>query len=95
MGAELKAAGKAVAILKGHYPDEAGRHLTILPGQTFTVWEGLTKGKWFQMQEKGAPAPKIPQKETPPPGPETLTAAAIAERKRKAANKAPTEDDIA
>jgi len=94
VGAELKAAGKAVATSKGHYPDEAGRHRTILPGQTFTVWEGRTKAKWFDLLPAGGSAPKV-EKKVEPPGPDTLTAAAIAERKRKAANKAPTEDDIA
>lgn len=95
MGAELKAAGKAVATSKGHYPDASGRHLTVLPGQTFTVWEGATKGRWFTLLPAGATAPKPPQKDAPPSGPDTLSAAAAAERRRKAANRAPTEDDIA
>lgn len=93
MGAELKPAGKAVANAKGHYPDAAGRHLTILPGQTFTVWEGLTKGKWFTLLPAGA-APPVVQKEAAPPGPDTLAAAAAVERKRRAAVKAPTSDDV-
>lgn len=94
MGTELKPAGKAVANAKGHYPDASGRHLAIAPGETFVVWEGATKGKWFTLLPNGATAPKV-QKEAPPAGPDTLAAAAVAERKRKAAVKPPTEDDIA
>ncbi len=91
---DLKPAGKAVATVKGHYPDAGGRHLTILPGQTFVVWEGLTKSKWFNLLPPDAVAPKV-EKVAPPQGPDTLAAAAAIERKRKAAVKPPTSDDIA
>ena len=94
MGAELKPVGQAVAVVKGHYPDSDGRHLTILPGQTFTVFEGMTKGRWFTLLKPGAAAP-TPVRAAEEVGPETMAAAAVAERKRKAAVRPPTADDIA
>lgn len=95
MGAEFKPVGKAVAVAKGHYPDSDGRHMTILPGETFVVFEGMTKGKWFTLLTPGAQAHKVVAPVIEAPGPETLAAAAGAERKRKAAIKPPTADDIA
>lgn len=95
MGIELKPIGKAVAIAKGHYPDSDGHHLTILPGQTFVVFEGMTKAKWFTLLTPDAPAHKAVVPVLEAPGPDTLAAAAGAERKRKAAIKPPTADDIA
>ena len=92
--ADLKPAGQAVATAKGHYPAADGRHVTILPGQTFTVWEGATKAKWFTLLKPGAPAPKKVEPPAPPAEPNTLAEVAKAERKRKAEVKPPTADDL-
>lgn len=90
MADALKPAGTAVATARGHYPDASGRHVTILPGQTFTVWEGKTKAKWFTLDKAAAPEPV---KAAAPAAPDTLAAAAGAERQRKASGpKPPTED---
>jgi hypothetical protein len=82
---ELKPAGKAVATAKGHYPMADGRHRAIAPGETFPVWEGLTKGKWFTLLPKGGEAPPAKASAPAAPGAETLAAAAKAERQRNAA----------
>lgn len=84
--------GRAVAIAKGHYPTADGRHASIAAGETFTVWQGLDKGKWFTLLPKDAPAPV---KVTPPAPaePDTLAAAAKVERKRKAEVKPPLGAD--
>jgi hypothetical protein len=95
MGAQLKPAGRAVAIAKGHYPGVDGRHRVISAGETFTVFEGLAKARWFTVlkAEERAPAPVVP--EPAPPEPNTLSGAAVAERRRRAAVKAPTADPSA
>lgn len=93
MADALKPAGKAVATARGHYPQADGRHVTIVPGQTFTVWEGMTKAKWFTLLPAKGPAPEQPKKQAEAPGPDTLSAAAGAERQRKASGpRPPTED---
>lgn len=95
MGQEFKPVGKAVATAKGHYPGADGRVRTVLPGETFEVFEGRAKAKWFTVLAPNAPAPQPPAKAAPDVPPDTLLAAAQAERKRKAAAKPPTADDIA
>ena len=75
--------GRAVAIAKGHYPTADGRHASIAPGETFTVWQGLDKAKWFTLLPPDAPAPAKVEV-VAPAEPETLAAAAKVERKRKA-----------
>jgi hypothetical protein len=95
MGAELKPVGRAVATAKGHYPGADGRHATVLPGETFTVFEGRDKAKWFTLLKADEPAPAPVVAPAPAPEPDTLAAAAGAERKRKASAKAPLADDIA
>ena len=94
MGEIYKPIGRAVAIGRGHYPLRDGRQVSIAPGQTFEIFDGLDKGKWFTVL-KGAetPAPVAPP--TPAPvEPDTLAAAAGVERKRKAANRPPTADEL-
>ena len=95
MGAELKPIGRAVATAKGHYPLPDGRHVTVQAGETFTVFEGLDKAKWFTVLEDGAPAPTPAAPEVAPPEPDTLSAVATRERKRRAEAKPPTSDEIA
>ena len=92
--ADLKPVGRAVAIAKGHYPTGDGRHASITAGETFTVWEGLDKGKWFTLLPADAPAPAKVAPPPAPPEPDTLAAVAKVERKRKAEVKPPTGDDI-
>jgi hypothetical protein len=92
MGAELKPVGRAVATAKGHYPGADGRHATVLPGDTFTVFEGRDKAKWFTLLKADEPAPAPVAPPAPTPEPNTLAAVASVERKRKAAVKAPTAD---
>ena len=95
MGKQLTPVGRAVATAKGHYPTGDGRHATIAPGETFTVFEGLDKGKWFTLLPADAPAPVKAEKPTESPPPDTLAGAAAVERKRRAAVKPPTADEIA
>ena len=95
MGAELKPVGQAVAIARGHYPNSDGRTLVRLPGETFKVFEGMTKGKWFTLLTPDAPAPVAAPRQAEEAAPETLAAAAAVERKRKTAVKPPTADEIA
>jgi hypothetical protein len=92
MGAELKPVGRAVATAKGHYPTADGRHATVLPGETFTVFEGLDKARWFTLLKDDAPAPAPVAPPPAPAEPNTLAAVASVERKRRAAVKAPTAD---
>ena len=91
--ADLKPVGRAVAIAKGHYPTGDGRHAVVHPGGAFTVFEGMDKAKWFTLLPANAPAP-VKVVAPPPTEPDTLAAAAKAERKRKAEVKPPTGDDI-
>jgi hypothetical protein len=95
MADALKAAGKAVATAKGHYPDASGRHVALAPGQTFTVWEGQTKSKWFTLLAEGAPAAEPAKAPVPEKEPDTFSGAAAAERQRKAKSKPPLEDPLA
>jgi hypothetical protein len=92
--ADLKPVGRAVAITKGHYPLADGRHVVVAAGTTFTVFEGLTKAKWFTLLPDDAPEPVEPAPPAPTNEPNTLAGAAKAERKRKAEVKPPTGDDI-
>lgn len=93
MGVTYKPVGRAVAIAKGHYPTADGRHATLTPGETFTVFEGLEKAKWFTLLPADAPVPA--KAEAPAPvEPNTLAAAAKVERKRRAEVKPPLGDDI-
>jgi hypothetical protein len=85
--------GTAVATAKGHYPGADGRQRTVLAGERFTVFEGLTKARWFTVLPPDAPAPKA-QPTQAAAEPETLASVAQAERKRRATVKAPTADDI-
>lgn len=94
MGLTYKPIGRAVANAKGHYPSADGRHVTVHAGETFTVFEGLDKGKWFTLLPASAPAPVKAEPPAPPAEPNTLAAVARAERKRKAEVKPPTGDDI-
>ena len=94
MGTTYTPVGRAVATAKGHYPNADGRHISIKPGETFTVFEGLAEGKWFALLPANAPAPVKVEPAPPPPEPETLAAAAKIERKRKAEVKPPTGDDL-
>ena len=94
MGAELKPAGRAVAVIRGHYPLADGRIVTVKPGEEFTVFEGRTKASWFKLLNEGEPAPVV-EVVAPPAEPDTLAAAAVVEHKRKAKVKAPmAADDI-
>ena len=101
MGKQLTPVGRAVATAKGHYPDVNGRHVTRQPGDTFTVFVGLDKAKWFTVLPPDAPAPAKPEPAPPATEPETLAAAAGVERKRRAGVKPPlavdppAADDIA
>lgn len=91
--ADLTPVGRAVAIAKGHYPVADGRHVVLQPGETFTVWEGRDKAKWFTLLPVDAPAP-VKVAAPAPAEPETLAAVAKVERKRRAEVKPPTGDDI-
>lgn len=66
---DFKVIGKAVALKRGHYPKPEGGSRIIPEGQTFEVFEGLTKSTWFRMLDapkpvteaapvKGKPGPK-------------------------------------
>lgn len=103
--ADLKAIGRAVAIAKGHYPTSDGRHAVVQPGETFTVWEGRDKARWFTLLPPDAPATLTGLHHLEGQTvqilaagakvePDTLAGAAKAERKRKAEVKPPTGDDI-
>jgi len=94
MGAHFKPVGEAVASAKGHYPTGDGRHRTVLPGERFTVFEGLTQAKWFDLVGAKSPAP-VAATAPAAPEPDTLAAAAGVERKRRASVKPPTADEIA
>lgn len=94
MAGQLIAAGRAVATAKGHYPKADGRHVTVAAGETFTVFEGLTKGKWFTLLPDDAPAPAKPPAVDAPAEPDTLAAVAKVERKRRAEVRPPTGDDL-
>lgn len=93
MGVTYKPVGRAVAIAKGHYPTADGRHATLAPGETFTVFEGMDKGKWFTLLPADTPAPVKVEAPTLVE-PNTLAAVAKVERKRRAEVKPPTGDDI-
>lgn len=94
MGTNYTPIGRAVAIAKGHYPTADGRHATLTPGDTFTVFEGLDKGKWFTLLPADAPTPVKADPPAAPAEPNTLAAAAKVERKRRAEVKPPLGDDI-
>lgn len=86
--------GRAAAIARGHYPTGDGRSRVVMPGETFVVFEGMDKAKWFTLLKADAP---VPAPIAPPPAPaepDTLAAVAKAERKRRAEVKPPTGDDI-
>ena len=90
MGEQLKPIGRAVAIGKGHYPLVDGRHRVIKPGEVFTLFEGRTKGKWFEALPEGKPAPKPAAQAPAPVDSDTLAGVAAAENKRR--TKAPMAD---
>lgn len=81
-----KVVGRAVAIQRGHYPRPDGGSRRIEVGETFDLFEGITKGSWFKAIEPGKPAPTPPVDATPPGQPL---------KKAKAKAPAPTPDDLA
>ena len=92
MGIELKPIGRAVAVVRGHYPLADGRIVVIKPGEVFTVFEGRTKASWFKLLANDEAAPAV-EVVVPPAEPDTLHAAAKVEHRRKLKVKAPMSDD--
>jgi hypothetical protein len=90
----LTPVGTAVATARGTYPLADGRHRVVLAGERFTVFEGLTKARWFTVLPPDAPAPAGNAPAAAPEEPVALSQVAAVERKRRAAVKAPTADDI-
>ncbi len=62
----MKKIGQARALAQGYYPvNDAGVCRLIEEGETFTLYEGQDKGKWFERIDEPKPAKAAKTKDEP------------------------------